>query len=125
MSNPNALPEISVQDLSQKLSTGDSFILMDVREPHELQYAKLPDEVCGYTHTVTFVPMSKLAQELLDGLPETVQDKETEIVVMCHTGRRSGQVTAWLRQNGWTNVHNLTGGIDAYARLIDPSVGLY
>jgi adenylyltransferase/sulfurtransferase len=118
-SRPSYPPEINVQDLSKKLSAGDAFVLLDVREPHELQYAQLPAD------WVTLLPLSKLSRELLDGLPESVQSKETEIVVMCHTGRRSAQVTAWLRQNGWTNAYNLTGGIEAYAREIDPSVGFY
>jgi sulfur-carrier protein adenylyltransferase/sulfurtransferase len=119
MFNSPHMPEIFVKDLSEKLSNGTPFVLLDVREPHELQYARLPDE------WVTPLPLSKLSRELLDGLPESVQSKETEIVVMCHTGRRSAQVTAWLRQNGWTNVYNLAGGIDTYAREIDPSVGFY
>jgi rhodanese-related sulfurtransferase len=119
MSFQTGVPEIFVKELSEKMSKGNSVVLLDVREPHELQFASLPEE------WVTPLPLSKLARELLDGLPESVQSKETEIVVMCHTGRRSAQVTAWLQQNGWTNVYNLRGGIDAYAREIDPSVGFY
>ncbi|GAB4578270.1 MAG: rhodanese-like domain-containing protein [Anaerolineales bacterium] len=116
------IPAITVKELAEKLSKpthSSPFVLLDVREPHELMYAKLKDE------WVTPLPLSKLARELTNALPETLQDKQTEIVVMCHTGQRSAQVTAWLRQNGWTNVYNLTGGIDAYARLIDPTVGFY
>jgi len=44
---------------------------------------------------------------------------------MCHHGNRSGQVTAWLVQQGWNNVFNVSGGIDEYARQIDHSVGFY
>ncbi len=117
--NRYALPQIQVQALSEKIANGETLVLLDVREPEELLYAKLPDE------WVTPLPLSKLARELLDGLPASIQNKETEIVVMCHTGQRSAQVTTWLRQNGWTNVYNLAGGIEAYARLIDPSVGFY
>jgi rhodanese-related sulfurtransferase len=113
-----AIPEITVHDLAQKLATSIPFVLLDVREPHELAYAKLMDE------WGTLVPLSRLARELTNALPDNLH-KNAEIVVMCHTGQRSAQVTAWLRQNGWTNVHNLAGGIDAYARLIDPSVGFY
>ncbi|HNB55250.1 MAG TPA: rhodanese-like domain-containing protein [Anaerolineales bacterium] len=113
------LPEISVKDLAQKLENGASFVLLDVREPEELMYAKLKDE------WTTLVPLSKLARELTNALPDAVQDKDAEIVVMCHTGQRSAQVTGWLIQNGWKNVFNLRGGIEAYARLIDPTVGFY
>ena len=119
MSNPYHVPEITVKQLSGKLTNGESFVILDVREPHELQYAKLPDE------WITLLPLSKLAREQLNGLPESLQARETEVVVMCHTGMRSAQVTAWLRQSGWTQVFNLQGGIDAYARQIDPSIGFY
>ena len=44
---------------------------------------------------------------------------------MCHTGVRSAQVTAWLRHNGWNNTVSLAGGIAAYAKRIDASVGKY
>jgi rhodanese-related sulfurtransferase len=119
MPNPYSAPEISVKTLSKKLKNGHSFILMDVREPHELLHAKLNDE------WTTLVPLSRLAREQLKGLPDSIQEKETEIIVMCHTGVRSAQVTAWLRQNGWNNVFNLEGGIHAYANQIDPTVGYY
>ena len=119
MFNPYDVPEITVKNLSEKLTNGESFVILDVREPHELQYAKLPDE------WITLLPLSKLAREQLNGLPDSLQSKEAEVVVLCHTGRRSAQVTAWLRQNGWTQVFNLQGGIDAYARQIDPTIGVY
>ncbi len=119
MANPYNAPEISVQEAAQKLKSGEDVILMDVREPHELLRAKLPDE------WVTSVPLSRLARELLDGLPENVRQKDAKIIVMCHTGVRSAQVTAWLRQQGWTDVWSLAGGIDAWARHIDPKVGFY
>jgi rhodanese-related sulfurtransferase len=45
--------------------------------------------------------------------------------VMCHHDSRSAQVTAWLAQQGWKNVFNVSGGIDEYARAVDPSVGFY
>jgi rhodanese-related sulfurtransferase len=44
---------------------------------------------------------------------------------MCHHGTRSAQVTAWLAQQGYKNVSNVAGGIDAYARQVDSSVGFY
>jgi len=90
------LPEITVAELSEKLKSEEEFILLDVREPHELNFAKLTD--------------SRL---------------DSTIYVLCHHGNRSGQVTAWLAQQGWKNVFNVRGGIDEYARRIDNSVGLY
>lgn len=119
MSNPYGMPGIDVQQLAQKLANGDEFILLDVREPVELLYANLGDNVLT-------APLSELAQRQLDALPAEVRNnQEAEVVVMCHHGNRSAQVTAWLRQQGWQNVFNLDGGIDAYAIAIDPSVGRY
>ena len=44
---------------------------------------------------------------------------------MCHHGSRSAQVAQWLARNGFTRVHNLAGGIDAWSRLVDPAVPRY
>jgi rhodanese-related sulfurtransferase len=113
------IPEISVQDVAAKLVDEDDFILLDVREPHELNYANLGEGV-------TLVPLSEIAERRLEALPDEIQnDKDAEVVVMCHHGSRSAQVVGWLRQQGWTNVHNMTGGIDAYAVQVDSSVGRY
>ena len=113
------LPEITVTDLSEKLKSQDSFILLDVREPHELGYAKLTDSRLEVT------PMSRLAREGTNALSESAQSQDSTIYVLCHHGNRSTQVTIWLAQHGWKNVSNVRGGIDEYARRIDPSVGLY
>jgi adenylyltransferase/sulfurtransferase len=119
MSNPFGAPEISVQEVEQKRQDGEEFIWLDVREPHELQVAYIDDE------RIVELPMSQLAARQLDALPEELEDKNAEVIVFCHKGTRSAQVTAWLRQQGWTNVSNMTGGIDAWAEEIDPDVGSY
>ena len=113
------LPEISVTDLSEKLKTQDTFILLDVREADELNYARLNDSRLETT------PMSRLAREGPKALSNSAQSQDATIYVMCHHGSRSAQVTAWLAQQGWRNVFNVRGGIDEYARKIDPSVGMY
>ena len=113
------LPEITVNDLSEKLKSQDTFILLDVREPHELSYAKLTDSRLETT------PMSRLAREGTKALSESAQSQDATIYVMCHHGSRSSQVTAWLAQQGWKNVFNVRGGIDEYARKVDPGVGQY
>lgn len=113
------LPEITVLDLSEKLKSQDTFILLDVREPDELDYAKLNDSRLETT------PMSLLAREGSKALPNSAQSQAATIYVMCHHGSRSAQVTAWLAQQGWRNVFNVRGGIDEYARRVDPSVGMY
>jgi rhodanese-related sulfurtransferase len=113
------IPEITVSELSEKLRSEDQFILLDVRELHELNFAKLTDSRLEVT------PMSQLAEEGIDALSESAKSKDSTIYVMCHHGNRSGQVTAWLAQQGWKNVFNVHGGIDEYARQIDHSVGFY
>ena len=112
-------PEITVAQLSEKIKSDDPFILLDVRELHELNFAKLDDS------RVDVTPMSRLAQEGTKALSESAQAQDATIYVMCHHGNRSMQVTAWLAQQGWKNVFNVKGGIDEYARKIDPSVGFY
>lgn len=113
------LPEITVTELSEKLKSDDPFILLDVRELHELQYAKLTDSRLDVT------PMSRLAREGPNALSDAAKAQDATIYVMCHHGSRSAQVTAWLAQQGWKNVFNVRGGIDEYARSVDPSVGFY
>ena len=113
------LPEISVTELSEKLRSEDQFILLDVREPHELNFAKVSDSRLEVT------PMSRLAREGTKALSDSAKTQDATIYVMCHHGNRSAQVTAWLAQQGWKNVFNVRGGIDEYARTIDQSVGFY
>ncbi|HEX9838724.1 MAG TPA: rhodanese-like domain-containing protein [Anaerolineales bacterium] len=113
------IPEITVTELSEKLKSEDTFILLDVREPHELNLAKITDSRLDIT------PMSRMAREGTNALSESAKSPEATIYVMCHHGNRSAQVTAWLAQQGWKNVFNVRGGIDEYARQIDHSVGFY
>jgi rhodanese-related sulfurtransferase len=113
------IPEITVTELSEKLKSEDTFILLDVREPHELNFAKITDSRLDIT------PMSRMAREGTNALSESAKSPEATIYVMCHHGNRSAQVTAWLAQQGWKNVFNVRGGIDEYARQIDHSVGFY
>ena len=113
------IPEITVNELSQKLQSDDKFILLDVRELNELEYAKLTDSRLEVT------PMSQLAREGTKALSEAASSQDATLYVLCHHGNRSGQVTAWLAQQGWKNVFSVRGGIDEYARKIDNSIGYY
>jgi rhodanese-related sulfurtransferase len=113
------LPEINVTQLAEKLQSQEAFILLDVRELHELNFAKLNDPRLEVT------PMSRLAREGTKALSPAANAKDASIYVMCHHGNRSQQVTAWLAQQGWKNVYNVRGGIDEYARTVDSTVGLY
>lgn len=111
--------EITVQELAKKLQLQPSLTVMDVRESWELEYAKLNHK------SVQHIPMSVIANSLKEAFPEELRDPHAEIVVMCHHGMRSASVAMWMLNNGWKNVSSLSGGIDAYAAEIDPSVGSY
>ena len=113
------ISEITVKELADKLKSQDQFILLDMREPFELEQAKITDA------RLEVAPMSRLGQEGLNAFSESARSKDAEIYVMCHHGSRSMQVTAWLVSQGWTNVHNVSGGIDAFAQMIDPTIGIY
>ena len=115
----SAIPEIDVHTLARKLQSGDSFVLLDVREAFELDHAMIVDS------RLKVVPTSRLAQLGMGALPEDVKQKDTEIMVLCHHGVRSAQVTQWLLTRGWTNVVSVRGGINAYAKQIDATVGKY
>ncbi|MBC7876680.1 MAG: hypothetical protein H7Y59_05860 [Anaerolineales bacterium] len=113
------LPEITVTELAEKLKSDEKFILLDVRELAELDYAKIEDS------RLEVAPMSRLASEGPSALPESVKSHEVPVYIICHHGSRSMQVTGWLAQQGYKNVSNVSGGIDAYAREVDSSVGFY
>jgi len=113
------IPEITVTELSEKLKSDEVFILLDVRELQELEYAKLTDSRLEVT------PMSRLGSEGTGALSEAAQSQDATIYVLCHHGSRSAQVTGWLANQGWKNVFSVNGGIAEYARKIDRSVGFY
>ena len=113
------ISEITVEELAKKLKSPDQFILLDVRELSELEKAKITDA------RLEVVPMSRLGSEGTNALSESARSKGAEIYVMCHHGSRSMQVTGWLASQGWTNVHNVLGGIDAFAQKMDPTIGIY
>ena len=86
-------------------------LLLDVREPWEFQTARIE----GSTH----VPMQQLPGRLGELEPDN------DVVVICHHGGRSGQVGLFLEKQGFARVHNLVGGVDAWARTVDPAVPVY
>jgi len=113
------LPEIDVKTLADLLKTDEEFVLLDVREADELLRARIDDRRMSHG------PLSVIAAKGTAGLPEPAQRQDGRVYVLCHHGNRSTQVTRWLAKNGWTNVFNVRGGIDEYARRVDPKVGLY
>ena len=104
--------EISVTEFKSLLDAGEGFTLLDVRELWEFQTAQID----GSKH----IPMGEIPGRFNQEL-----DPEQHIVVVCHHGVRSMNVTAWLRQQGFEKVQSLRGGIDRWSREIDSSVPLY
>jgi rhodanese-related sulfurtransferase len=86
-------------------------VLLDVREPDELAICKLAGSVS--------IPMRELAARAGE------LDRDSEIVCVCHHGLRSAQVAAWLASAGFDRVHNLSGGLEAWACEIDPWMKRY
>jgi molybdopterin/thiamine biosynthesis adenylyltransferase/rhodanese-related sulfurtransferase len=114
-----AQPETPVVDLSEidpvevkaRIDRGDNFILIDVREPHEYQIAKIP-----YAQLIPLGGLPKRLAEL---------DPKADYVMHCKSGMRSGKATDLLRQNGFTQVRNMKGGILAWSDKVDPTVAKY
>jgi rhodanese-related sulfurtransferase len=103
--------EISPAELKRRQEAGSSLRVIDVREPWEVAIASLPGTLN--------IPLNELPQRL-DQL-----DPKTDTVVMCKAGGRSRQAAAYLLSHGFERVANLTGGIDAWTRDIDPDLASY
>ena len=110
-----SIPEIDVDRLAIKLDEAGSLQLIDVRERNEFAIAQIP----GFD----LYPLSEFDRWSEKILIELAPDAET--IVMCHYGVRSAQLAQWLAMRGFSNVHNLAGGIDAYSRLVDDRVNRY
>ncbi|MBF2017102.1 MAG: rhodanese-related sulfurtransferase [Richelia sp. RM2_1_2] len=108
--------QIAVEELAQRLSSDECSIqLVDVREPQEVRTASID----GFIN----LPLSQFADWSNDIQTHLDPDKET--LVLCHHGVRSAQMCQWLTSQGFTNVKNIAGGIDAYSILVDHSVPQY
>ena len=89
--------------------------LLDVREPNEVAIAAI--------NGFTVLPLSTF-EEWSEAFLANF-DPHIETVVMCHLGMRSAYFCQWLQHQGFTNVKNLVGGIDAYSLAVDPTVRRY
>ncbi|HWF43777.1 MAG TPA: rhodanese-like domain-containing protein [Candidatus Kapabacteria bacterium] len=102
--------EITVQELKEWQDQGVPFTLIDVREPAEYQAANMGGKL---------IPLATIADHMKEF------DPESDIVVHCHVGGRSGMAVEFLRRNGFPRARNLRGGIAAWSQQIDPSVPQY
>ena len=105
--------QISPSQLRQWLDDAgrDRPVLLDVREPWEYEKARIEGS--------QLVPMREVPARVAE------IDEDKEVVAICHHGGRSMQVAMFLEKQGFKRVHNLTGGIDAWSRTVDPSVPTY
>ena len=105
--------QLTVQELDTLLKTDSPARprLLDVREPWEFKLARIDGS--------ELVPMQDIPNQV-DKL-----DRSHPTVVICHHGTRSLQVVAFLERMGFNNLHNLQGGIDAWARQVDSRIPLY
>ena len=104
--------EITPEEVKMKLDQSEGFTLLDVREPWEFETAHLEGS--------KLLPMGEVPSRAHQEL-----DPEDHIVVICHHGVRSMNVTAWLRQQGFEKAQSMRGGIDAWSRRVDGSVPTY
>ncbi|MEM7726387.1 MAG: rhodanese-like domain-containing protein [Cyanobacteria bacterium P01_A01_bin.45] len=111
-----SVSQISVEELKDLLK-GDkaNLQLIDVREPQEIAIANLDDFIN--------LPLSQFNEWI--ELISSRFDPHQETLVLCHHGVRSAQMCQWLLSQGFTNVKNISGGIDAYSRIVDSSIPQY
>jgi adenylyltransferase/sulfurtransferase len=107
----DALPEIGVAELAERLERGPAPLLLDVRQPFEHLIGRLPGAV--------LTPLPELERRLGE------LDPDSPIVAYCHSGGRSAAAVEMLRRAGFRRALNLVGGIDAWSREIDPTVPRY
>jgi adenylyltransferase/sulfurtransferase len=105
------IPEISVEELKALRDRGADFVLVDVREPHEIAISAFPESVK--------IPLGTLQQRVNE------LSTADEIVVHCKSGARSAKAVQFLRETGFKKVRNLAGGINRWAERIDPAMPKY
>jgi adenylyltransferase/sulfurtransferase len=108
--NGKGIPEISVEELKQRLDAKADLFILDVREPHEYQICNLSG------HLIPLNDLPKRVSEL---------DPSKDMVVHCRSGGRSARAVEFLQQAGFTKAKNLAGGILAWADRIDPKMPKY
>ncbi len=109
----NLPSEVDVHFVKSLLDQQEPFLLLDCRETDEYELVRIEGS--------TLLPMSELAVRV----GELREHIDRRIVVYCHHGGRSHQVTQWLRQQGFSHTQNMAGGIDCWSTEIDPGLPRY
>lgn len=105
--------EITPGEVKAKLDAGEAVFVLDCRQPEEHATASVD--------AAELIPMGDVPNRLY----ELEEHLDGPVVVMCHHGQRSLQVAAFLKQQGFTDVKSMAGGIDRWSREVDPTVPLY
>jgi molybdopterin/thiamine biosynthesis adenylyltransferase/rhodanese-related sulfurtransferase len=108
----DGIPQVSVQELKRRFDAHEDVFVLDVREPHEVQIVNIG---------APLIPLGQLANRL----GELEAERNRKIVVHCKVGGRSQKAAVILKNAGFENVENLTGGILAWAEKIDPTMPKY
>ncbi|HEV2056969.1 MAG TPA: rhodanese-like domain-containing protein [Methylomirabilota bacterium] len=103
--------ELTAVELKQRLDQREPLVLLDVRQDWETRLCRLDNAL--------HIPIEEIE------LRSDELDPAAEIIVYCHQGVRSAAVAEYLRGLGFANVRNLAGGLDAWARTVDPSMRRY
>jgi molybdopterin/thiamine biosynthesis adenylyltransferase/rhodanese-related sulfurtransferase len=106
----NGIPQLSVTDLKRRIDAGEDLFILDVREPFEYQIANIGGKL---------IPQGEVPQRLNE------IDRNREIIVHCKSGARSQRIAEYLKQQGYSEVVNVAGGILAWSNQVDPSVPKY
>ncbi len=107
------IPQMTPAELKQRIDAGEHLEILDVREPHEWDISNL-----GHLGA-RLIPKGEVLERM--GELDTAQ----EIVVQCRTGGRSAEIVMLLQEHGFTKLHNLDGGINRWAREIEPEIPAY
>ncbi len=108
---PSTQADVTPLELSEMIKNRDDFVLIDVREPHEYQIARIPQSV--------LIPLQQLGGQL------TTLDPSKRYVVHCKGGTRSAKAVDLMKQQGFIHVSNMQGGILAWSDQVDPNVPKY
>ncbi|MFZ0211428.1 MAG: rhodanese-like domain-containing protein [Candidatus Acidiferrales bacterium] len=103
--------EVAPNEVKQSLDRGDKLLFVDVREPWEHQLCSIDGS--------QLMPLGQIAANL------PVFENAENVIVFCHSGRRSLDAAAWLRAQGISSARSMAGGIDRWSREIDPNVPRY
>jgi adenylyltransferase/sulfurtransferase len=106
----NGIPQLEVKELKRRIDAGEDVFILDVREPYEYQIAQIGGKL---------IPQNDVPKRLGE-IP-----RDREIVVQCRSGARSQKIAEFLKQSGYSQVVNLSGGILAWSDQIDPKVQKY